>query len=184
MRTFILIGLVLIFQSCKPDDNWTIAIPGKGIVVNRDSILINKSTIKDLEPIFGIKTDPNLNPSIRVSDGINTETGEWTSDTDFVINFHVKSIDFEFSGNKQDNLRLKWITLKDTIGLKVKINEQIILGMEKPDILGQFKSLTKDDYISDDHLTFNFYSHGVSFLLDSVRGQSRLKEISIHYTVK
>ncbi|MFN7260085.1 MAG: hypothetical protein ACK5TU_09330, partial [Cyclobacteriaceae bacterium] len=55
-------------------------LPGTGLLINGDSILINRTTVEQLEKILNIKDTSNL--SIRIWDGFNEKTMEEVSGTE------------------------------------------------------------------------------------------------------
>jgi hypothetical protein len=184
MRLVSIIGLFILLQSCKSNDDWIVAIPGRGLYINGDSILIYRTSISDLEKELGIKRDTATFPDIRISDGFSKKTGEQYSESKFVTNLTYKSIDFEFSGDKEDSMKLEWIRIKDTNDIKVRVNDKLILGMVSPDILTSFSPKPDNDYVSEDMLTYNFYSYGISFGLEKNNDDKILKEVSVHYVLK
>lgn len=128
MRLVSLVGLLILIQSCRSNDDWIIAVPGRGLYINGDSILIYRTSINDLERELGIKRDTASFPDIRISDGFIKETGEQFSESKFVTNLTYKSIDFEFSGNKEDSMKLEWIRIKNANDIKVRVNDKLVLG--------------------------------------------------------
>ena len=156
-------------------------LPGTGLIINGDSILINRTTIEQLENILSIKADSGF--SIRIWDGFNEKTMEEVSGTELVKNIKFRTLDFEYVGADSTSLKLNWVRISNSNDMDIMINEELKLGTLNPIILELFKQ-TSTDYVSDDHKTYNLYSHGVSFkLVDNAAGLM-LDELSVHYTVK
>ena len=184
MKSLVLIISILFLNSFL-DDNGHKEVTvkaGEQIQVNEITIKLNKTSVDEvlkaleLEDIFGV--------SFSHWDGVDMETGESTYGSEFVKNILYKGIDFEFKGQTKDSLILDWIRIKKTDYLDVKVNDQISLGDTNPPVDKYFKEQNKYDYISDDSLTYNLYSQGVSFQFDR-KGEDRiLKEVSIHYKIE
>jgi len=162
-------------------------LPGKGIVFNNDTILLQITTIKDLCKILNIKDTTNSNEfSITLWDGVDSKTGKEVSGSVYEKEVPYKSINFGYSDD-QDAYKLKlcWITLKESEYLKIYFDNQIGIGTINPKIDKIFPHLNKKDYISDDKLTYKLYSYGISFQLEkSLNDELKLVEISIHNKIE
>lgn len=161
-------------------------IAGKGIVFNKDSIIIEKTNIKKTCKILGIKDQSNSD-EILISQwsGFDSETLEDTSGTEWIKEIKYKSLLFEFaSENDKDNLKLRWIKIKNDSLIKTYTATGFEIGDINPNILAIFPIASKHDYISDNGLTYNLYSYGISFQLEPTDDKNkRLTEISVHYII-
>jgi hypothetical protein len=160
-------------------------LPGQGIVYENDSILLFRTTIKEVCSILKIKYMPN-EYSINLWDGFEAETGKRTSGSEYTYEINFKSIKFEFSDKEnKNNLKLKWITIQEDKSLKVVTESGLELGMINPRIIDLYPKGKKYDYISDNKLTYNLYTYGISMhLVQLPTNELRLTEISTHYKLK
>ncbi len=177
----ILLTSILIW-SCNDHDR-ILVLPGDGIILNGDSILLDRTDIETLKRITKTGVTPNL--SIRISDGVDLETGEETSDSAFVRNLTYKSIDFEYAGLDSIDLTLDWISINYASDTKVVVTSEVFLGAKNPDIISYLGPLQSHDFVSADSLTYNIYSQGISFQLvrDSLNNKV-LDNVSVHYYFK
>jgi hypothetical protein len=158
-------------------------LPGIGIVYNSDSIILNKTTIKELHRILKIKDTSNPNEFIMTMwDGYDSETLESTSGTEFTREIKFKSITFEFADETdKDNLKLRWIRMREDKTLKISTDNGLMIGMVNPKIKDFYPLIGKRDYISDNGLTYNLYKYGISLQLEIVeKDDLKLIEISTH----
>lgn len=179
--TIILSILALVLITCGQTRDRVDLFPGTGLTINGDSILINRTTVEELEKILNIKDTSNL--SIRIWDGFNEKAMEEVSGTEVVKNIKFKTLDFEYVGDDSTNLKLQWVRISNSDNMDVIVNNKIKLGTLNPKIKESFKQ-TSTDYVSNDQKTYNFYSHGVSFKLVDAADGLLLDELSVHYTVK
>ncbi len=168
--------------SCGDTDQ-IILLPGKGIVLNEDSILLDQTDIETLKRITNTDVTPKL--SVRISDGFDLQTGEELSESAFVRNLTYKSIDFEYAGLDSTALTLDWISLDDAKDMKVILTNEIFIGSKNPNIIGYLGSLQSHDFVSADSLEYNINSQGISFQLvrDSLNNRI-LNSVSIHYYLR
>jgi len=158
-------------------------LPGYGITYNNDSILLNKTTIKELHQILKIKDTSNPNEFIlTIWDGYDPETLKDTSGIEYTREIKYKSISFEFADDMdKDNLKLRWIRIGNDTTLKIYTDNGLMIGMINPKIKEYFPLISKRDYISDSGLTYNLYKYGISFQLEKLdKNNLRLIEISTH----
>ena len=162
-------------------------LPSQGIVYNNDSILFNKITVNELHQKLGIKdtSDPNI-ISISEWDGFDSETMERVSGKEYVRTVEFKSIAFEFADETdKDNLKLKWIRIREDISLKICTDNGLMMGMINPHIKEFFPKLGKQDYISKNGLTYNLYNYGISLHLEKMGNEDlRIIEISTHHKLE
>lgn len=162
-------------------------IAGKGIVFNNDSILIEKTNIKKTCKILGIKDHSDSN-EILLSEwsGFDSETLENTSGTEWIREVKHNSLVFEFaSENNTDNLKLRWIKIEMDNSIKSYTETGFEIGDINPNISDIFPSKTKHDYVSDNGLTYNLYSHGISFQLEKIdEAMNKLTKISVHSIIR
>lgn len=162
-------------------------LPGKGIVYNSDTILLQKTKIRELCKVFKVKAPPKLNEfDVTMWDGYNSETGRDTSGSYYETHIKYKSIDFEYTDdNNVDSLKLSLIRIKQSKGLKIYTDNGFIIGDVNPKIKEVYSDLKKKDYVSDNKLTYKLYTYGISFHLEKlINGDLRLVEISTHYKIE
>jgi hypothetical protein len=157
-------------------------MPGVGIIINTDTILIKKTTPEQL--LAYLKLEDNFHTGFRHSDGFDSKTGQSVYSDDLVKNIIYKEIDFEFTGKVKDSLKLMWIRIKANSLLDVCITESIKLGQRAPTIDNVFKKVNNHDYIAKDSLTYNLYSQGISFHFKKVRRSRKITEVSVHYIIE
>ena len=158
-------------------------LPGTGIVYNNDSIILNKTKIGELHRILKIKDSSNPNEFVMTMwDGFDPETLEFTSGVEYTREIKFKSITFEFSDETdKDNLKLRWIRIKEDNSLKIYTDNGLMIGMINPKIREFYPLTGKKDYISDNGLTYNLYKYGISMQLEKLENNDlRLIEISTH----
>ena len=158
-------------------------LPGVGIVYDNDSIILNKTTIRELHQILKIKDTSNPNEiSIRMWDGYDPETLEAASGSEYTREIEFKSITFEFADDKdKNNLKLRLIRMSDNNTLKIYTDNGLLIGMVNPKIKEFYPLAGKMDYISDNGLTYNLYSYGISIQLEKLDNNDlKLIEISTH----
>ena len=162
-------------------------IPGQGIVYNNDSILLFRTTVKHVCRILKVKDNTKQGYfSMTLWDGYDPKTGESKSGSEFTKEIKFKSIIFEFADETdRNNLKLRWIRLKDDKSLKIYVDNGLVMGMINPNIKNLFPVMNNYDYIAENLLTYNLYTYGVSFqLIKLPNGDLQLAEISTHYKLK
>lgn len=183
MKIFVLLLPILFLNSFSGTDREKVTVKaGELIQVGETFICLNKTSVSEILEVFELKDIFDV--SFLHWDGVDAETGESTYGNEFIKIIPYKGIDFEFKGKTQDNLTLKWIRLKNIDYLDVKVNDHISLGDTNPSIDKYFVRQNKFDYISDDSLTYNLYSQGISFKFSKEDGNRVLIEVSIHYKVE
>ncbi|NLB26985.1 MAG: hypothetical protein GX820_09880 [Bacteroidales bacterium] len=158
-------------------------LPGTGLVYNNDSIILNKTKIGELHRILKIKDTSNRNEFVMTMwDGFDPETLEFTSGVEYTREIKFKSITFEFADETdKDNLKLKWIRIKEDNKFKIYTDNGLMIGMINPKIREFYPLTGKRDYISDNGLTYNLYKYGISMQLEKLENNDlRLIEISTH----
>jgi hypothetical protein len=186
LKVFILFNLIC-FTAFSQKMHSVKVLPGQGIVYDNDSILLFKTTIKQVCSIFKIKYEPNPNEyTINNWDGFEAETGKRTSGSEYSHEIKFKSINFEFTDeNDRNNLKLKWITIQKDKSLRVFTESGLEIGMINPKIIDLYPKGEKNDYISDNKLTYNLYTYGISMqLVQLPNNDLKLTEISTHYKLK
>ncbi len=185
-KLFILLNLICL-TSFSQKIHFVKVLPGQGIVYDNDSILLFKTTVKQVCTILKLKDKTNPNEySINHWDGFDAETGKRTSGTEYTQEIKFKSIFFEFSDEKdKQNLKLKWIRIQEDKSLKVFTESGLEIGMINPRIIDLYPKSEKNDYIADNKLTYNLYSYGISMqLIQLTNNDLKLTEISTHYKLK
>lgn len=176
--------LFLFISSCSFGQHYDFVkiLPGKGIIYNYDSIILNKTTIKELHRILKIKDTSNPNEFIiKMWDGYDPETLKDTSGSEYTREIKFKSISFEFADNTdKDNLKLRSIKVGDYKAFKIYTDNGLMIGMINPKIKDYYPLISKRDYISENGTIYNLYKYGISFLLEKLDNDLKLIEISTH----
>lgn len=161
-------------------------IAGIGIVYNNDSILIERTSIERTCEILEVLDQSNSDEvMIRDWSGFDSETFEDTSGTEWVKKIQHKSLEFEFtSENSIDSLKLRSINIKMDESIKTYTDTGLIIGEINPNISAIYPKASRRDYVSENELIYELYSHGISFKLENVENKKkRLTEISVHYKI-
>jgi len=155
-------------------------IPGQGIVFNNDSIILGKTSIKEVCRIFKIKDNPN---EIIVTEGTGfyEKTGESRSDTYYSREIIYKSITFTFGDENAQNYELVEIKAKEDKSLKIYTDNGLVIGMINPKLRELFPEISRRNYISKTSLTYNLFTYGISLELEKMTNDDlKLVEISTH----
>jgi hypothetical protein len=155
---------------------------GKEIQIANTVITLKKTSVEQILKLF--KLEDIFCVSYIHWDGIDTETGEPAYGHEFVKNIRYKGIDFEFKGQTKNSLVLEWIRIDHSDFFHVQIDDAISLGDTNHIIEKYLMEQNKYDYISDDSLTYNLYSQGISFQFEKKGNDSVLKEVSIHSKIE
>ena len=190
MRMKYIITLTLISLTCLSvlgqKTHNILILPGQGMVFDKDSILLYKTTYKEVCKILKVrdKTKPN-EFTISHWDGYNSETGEPASGSEYIKEIDYKSINFEFADEKDiDSVKLRWIRIKGDKSLRITTNSGIEMGMVNPQIDTIYPETGESYYISKDKLTYNLYPYGISFHLERQENRDlKVIEISTHYKI-
>lgn len=182
MKTILWIFTCFVFSFFESEKRETVIVrAGEQVQIEDKTIILQKTSIKELLDMLRI--DDVFDFYYSLEHGIFGEAGEETCRTRYVKNILYKGIDFEYTGKTEDSLCLEWIRIKHSKFFVVKVNEHIKLGDINPPVDKYFKKQNSSDYISNDSLTYNLYSQGISFQFDR-KGKDRiLNEVSIHYTI-
>jgi hypothetical protein len=161
-----------------------IILPGQGIVFDKDSVLLYKTTYKEVCKILKIRDKTKTNEfTISHWDGFDPETGESASGSEYIKEINYKSINFEFADEKDnDSVKLRRIMIKGEKSLRISTDSGIEMGMINPQIDSIYPETGEFYYISDDKLTYNLYPYGISFRLEKLENNDlKLIEISTHF---
>jgi hypothetical protein len=80
---------------------------------------------------------------------------------------------------------MKRIETKDDKTLKIYTEKGLVMGMINPQINVIYPILQKIDYVSDNKMTYNLYTYGISIQLAKLMtGDLQIMEISTHYIIK
>lgn len=184
-----LLIILSIISSCSFGQKYDFVkiLPGEGIVYNNDSILLRKISVSETFKTLKIKdtSDPNIF-SITHWDGIDSETGEWISGTEYTKEIEFKSITFNFAHETSlDSLELVSIEINENSNFKSYTDNGLMIGMINPNIKEKFPIQNKDDYISDNELTYNLYTYGISIYLEILPNEDkRITKISTHHRIE
>lgn len=163
MKTHIILFLLIVLFTSTSATSQVEIFPGKGILFNKDSILIFKCSPKDLCKIFNIK-DTFDTHQISIS--------EYDSNGNSVDDFFTKSIsfnefEFQFSGYSESKLILKNIYI-DLSAQKYKLllsNYEIDSTSIKA--TKKFRKSTRKEMNTNSTESFADSSYsGITFLLD------------------
>lgn len=166
--------------SCGEIKNRIVIIPGVGITLNNDSILLSQTSSKSLSLILNQKD--TFNTSKKHTELMDPKNGDESSIDEIIKHIYYKDIDFEYRGETEDKLILQYITIKNNPNYSVFIHDSISIGQINPPI-DRFYELKSEsyDFLSADYLVYHFYSQGISFRLDSVSKGRKLIELTVHY---
>ncbi|OAN60706.1 hypothetical protein A8B79_09290 [Balneola sp. EhC07] len=156
-------------------------LPGRGLVIKSDTIFINKTTIEETMNLLEINELPPL--GYATVSGVNLDTGEFFCEAFVTRELKFLGINFDYEGETEKDLKLKWIRISVSDSYFAKFSETLFLGQFNPKIDSFFPEVSKYDYVSEDSLTYNLYSSGISFSLKG-KEQKILNEISVHYKIK
>ena len=179
---FLTIAILLLLPNSAQEQLTVTLKAGEQITVTNKSIRLYQTTIEEVLKAF--EFEDKFEVYFAIWDGVDMETGMDISGTEFGKNIMYRGIEFEYKGVSKDSLNLEWIRIKKNDNLKVIINDHIMLGQTNPPIDVYFTKRTKNDYISDDSLTYNMYSQGVSFQFERQGNNRILEEVSIHYKIE
>jgi hypothetical protein len=164
--------------------NFVKVLSGQGVVYNNDTILLYKTTVKELHQKLKIKDTLKSNDFILPAmwDGFNIETGEAVSGSEYNREIKFKSIIFEFADKTdKNNLKLRRITIRENEAHKIYTDNGLMIGMINPNLKEIFPIFKKPDYISPNGLTYCLFTYGISFQLEKIEnGDLRIIEISTH----
>jgi len=177
-RFFLLFFFSLLFISCKK--NKTNILPGKGIVYNGNTILLNNTTAKELAEFLAI--DDNT-PVTFVEAECYDEEGNSFNCGHYTKSIQYAGMTFDFGGTTEDSLQLNWINLPIDPNHSVFINDTLLIDPHFNQVPLYFPKQTKYDHLADNEMGYDLYSYGLSFRYDSVKEERLLKEISVHYRI-
>jgi predicted DNA binding CopG/RHH family protein len=152
-------------------------LPGYGIVVNGDSVLLGSTKIEDLIKMFNLNTKKS--PDQVQWDGINRITGEPAGGIRYETEFSYNGIIFYYSSETDtNNMNLSRISIQDFSNLKVNLFNYDI-KKENINIRNLFPVIKDYDRISYDGLSYRLYSYGIDFLLTKKGKNILIKLIDI-----
>jgi len=178
--SYIALFVSVFYAPANHDKGKITTLPGVGIILNGDSILLNRTNLLDLKKAFNISEDPFLQREIW--DGVDTN-GNSTYGILFRKEIKFMGITFQYESPDTVNFKLKWIRIPFNKDFEVIILDRVRLGQINPPIDTYFKKVTKHDYIAKDRLTYNLYSQGISFHFEPIKKGRMLEEVSIHYRI-
>ncbi|MES2516045.1 MAG: hypothetical protein V4580_17960 [Bacteroidota bacterium] len=146
-------------------------IPGFGIVINRDTIIINKHSSKDILKVIKIKD--TFKPVYVHWDGYD-KTGMVYGDY-IKKTILFKEIEFEFEGTTEDSLFLKIIFIQTIPSKNSLLLSKNIFTDTSTSVINRFPNSVRSN-LSDE----NASKFGITFQLETANERNRLKKISIH----
>jgi len=159
--------------------NFVKIIPGQGIVFNKDSIILGKTSIKEVCRIFKIRENSNAISNETEWTGFEGKTGgpSYGSSKDIIY----RSLTFTFASEKGRDFELASIEAKEDKSLMVYTNNGLMIGMINPKINELFPKLKKQDFIAENKLEYQLFSFGISLQMEKLPNDDfRLTEISIY----
>jgi hypothetical protein len=186
MKYIITIALIIItcLSVLAQKTHNILILPGQGIVFDKDSLLLYKTTYKEVCKILKIRDKTKRNEvTISHWDGFDPETGESASGSEYIKEINYKSINFEFADEKDnDSVKLRWIRINGDKSLKITTDSGIEMGMINPQIDSIYPETGESYHISKDKLTYNLYPYGISFHLEKLENNDlKVIEISTHF---
>ena len=180
--TIVLLYSLIIFTACEQYSErenlmkQILVIPGLGLVIEKDTVKLSKTTESEIYHLFKIK-DTLTKSEQGTACGYDADGNNASWDT-YSKEINYDGIKFNYSSYmNKDGFTLEEIEIKDTTHYIVKINDFIILGKNIPDILKYFpKRDSSDEY---DIYWKNLDSYGIRLGLDDNGLQKKLSYISI-----
>jgi hypothetical protein len=161
-------------------------LPGVGVIIEKDSILLHKTTLSETCKTLSVKfSKPKIWP-INHWNGVTineqTKISKDTSGSYYGIEINYKSIVFEFIDEKDpEKLKLESISLESDKSLMIKLNNGLGLGIINPKIKEIYPIVEKIDEVSEDALIYNLYSQGITFYLERIsNNELKLSKIVVH----
>jgi hypothetical protein len=181
---FIIIVFCLLDSYCFGQNyDFIKVIPRFGIIFNNDSILFDKTTIQEVCKIFKIKYSSEIGEvEITSWDGFNEDSTEARSGSNCSRIIRYKTLEFGYDcGYETSDPRLQGIIIKDDKSLKVYTVEGLEMGSINPKISEIYPLIDQNKYVSDNKITYNLYTNGVSLQLDKLDNYNfKLIEIAIY----
>lgn len=155
-------------------------IPGKGIVLNNDSILLQITSIDNLCKILDIKYQSDYDDfECGLWHGYDPETGEPDGGMFCIKEITYKSLTFVYSYDYK--VELVRISAKECKSMKIYTDNGFMIGEINPKIEDAYSKRNKNDYISKSKQSYSLYSYGVSFYLENLMdNELKLVEIITH----
>ena len=175
--------IILVFNICYQVSGQDIIkiIPGHSINFNNHEIKLKETSLDSL--LFHLELKDTFGIILSHWDGIDLETGEETYGFEVIKEIPFEGIVFNFSGPSEDSLSLASIRIDKNLE-RIEIAPcPVYFDNADKQIDECFPLQNKLDYISADFLTYNLYSYGISFSLDSIGNTRILEEVTIHHTL-
>ncbi len=180
MRLFLLIGLCGLFSFSKAQTIDTVMIiPGKGIILNNDSILLGKTILQNILTKFKNLKEPES--IISAATGFDSLTNEPFSEISYEKELVYKSMVFGFYSNKRNgNFELSYIQITKDNSIWGFINKNLKLGTVNPKIVDDFPLQGQLDYISNTKDSYHLNSYGLTIELTKIDNNLEVNKIIIN----
>lgn len=164
------------------DFDYVKIIAGKGIVLNNDSILIDRTTLRDLMKMLKIDKEPSM--SICDWSGRDFETKKDTGGQYSQMELNYKTLNFSFTTvergtNNERNFKLSSIKIGNDETIKAYTDNGIELGDINPNIKEKFPETGKYDLISDTKEYYDLRSYGITFSLKELNNDLKVYRICV-----
>ena len=129
-------------------------IPGQGIVFNKDSIILGKTSISEVCRIFKIRENSNAVSNETEWTGFEGKTGgpSYGSSKDIIY----KSLTFTFASEKGQDFELASIEAKEDKSLMVYTNNGLMIGMINPKLMNYSQDLKNRTFLPKINLNINY----------------------------
>ncbi len=165
-------------------------LPGCGLILDKDSILIGKTNLLDFINKYKSKYNlPNDVESVVVFwDGYDTEKKQDIGGSYYESVIKIKSIEFTFcspdssSGtfpNDYNKFDLTEIFITNLQGMMITL-DKVELTEPNPRVLELFPSINSDTDISSDSLEYYLYNNGITFILQRLNTDIFIETIKIY----
>lgn len=181
LTTFSLIALVVFCSWTKdPNErhqkNEILVIPGLGLALGMDTIKLSKTRESEIFRLFKIK-DTLFKTEHGSACGNDDEGNDVTWDT-YLKDVQYDGMTFRFKGYKEtEPLALAEIKISDTTHWTVKVNDNIVLGKNMPDIFKYFPKRDSSD--AYENYSAHLWSYGIIFYFDETGNNKKLSQIEI-----
>lgn len=185
IKLLFLFTIIMIFSSCNKNDSSehlsVKIIPGYGVLINQDSIILGKARLDELRAKLKFITKPRMY-TWTMWDGINPKTGKDTGGSYCEAKIKYKSIYFNFWMEEDSSKSIiVSVELTDLKNMNVILDGLDILKAN-PKILSVFPKRKEEDYISSDSLEYQMKSYGISFFLKKFNKSSFIDSIKVDLT--
>lgn len=182
IKLLLLFIIIISFSSCNKNDSpehlSVKIIPGYGVLINQDSIILGKARLDELRAKLKFITNPSMY-TWTMWDGVNPKTGKDTGGSYCEVKIKYKSIYFNFWLDEDTSKSiLVSVELTDLKNMNVILDGLDILE-PNPKILRVFPKRKEEDYISPDSLEYQMKSYGISVLLKKINKSLLIDSVKV-----